>query len=225
MSDIHIIAGPPGIGKSTMGFDFIESGLDILNEDEIRFKYKDRGFVDYNEYSIHRVRDLIKGKLIRNEDFALELNLGFQHQYDYVLSAKSFNRDNTLNIVLFYTDALEFCQKRARIRHESGLHLVRPEIIDQMYHNTIPLLKNNFSKIDTLLFVDVGLDNTVTVVASYSREKNMFNVRSESTRWFNNDLKPFISQQLQLKLYSGSTIDTLNEEKSDTTDAERRRRR
>lgn len=73
MSQIYIIAGPPGIGKSTMGFDFIDKDLDILNEDEIRFKYKDRGFVDYNEYSIHRVRDLIKGKLIRNEDFALEL--------------------------------------------------------------------------------------------------------------------------------------------------------
>jgi predicted ABC-type ATPase len=34
MSAIYIIAGPPGIGKSTRGHEFIDMGLDILNEDE-----------------------------------------------------------------------------------------------------------------------------------------------------------------------------------------------
>jgi predicted ABC-type ATPase len=93
MSEIFIIAGPPGIGKSTMGSQYIPADLDLLNEDDMRLKYKEKGFVDYNEYSIHRVAELIKGKLIRNEDFALELNLGFQHQYDYVFSAKRFNTE------------------------------------------------------------------------------------------------------------------------------------
>jgi len=50
MSVIHIVAGPPGIGKSTKGFDYIDESLDILNEDEMRFRYKTKGFADYNEY-------------------------------------------------------------------------------------------------------------------------------------------------------------------------------
>jgi hypothetical protein len=66
MSVIHIIAGPPGIGKSTKGLEYIDEDLDILNEDEMRFRYRAKGFADYNEYSIYRVRDIIKRKLIRN---------------------------------------------------------------------------------------------------------------------------------------------------------------
>ena len=31
MSVINIIAGPPGIGKSSNGFDYIDDDLDILN--------------------------------------------------------------------------------------------------------------------------------------------------------------------------------------------------
>jgi predicted ABC-type ATPase len=60
MSALFIIAGPPGIGKSTSGDEFINPGLDILNEDEMRFRYKAKGYADYNEYSIHRVRDAIR---------------------------------------------------------------------------------------------------------------------------------------------------------------------
>jgi predicted ABC-type ATPase len=122
MSAIYIIAGPPGIGKSTRGHEFIDMGLDILNEDEMRFRYKATGYADYNEYSIQRVKDTIRQNLIRNQDFALELNLGFPHQYDYILSAKHFSHENTLNIILFFTDDVGLCLKRAKERHEQGLH-------------------------------------------------------------------------------------------------------
>jgi broad-specificity NMP kinase len=40
MSEIFIIAGPPGIGKSTMGSQYIPADLDLLNEDDMRLKYK-----------------------------------------------------------------------------------------------------------------------------------------------------------------------------------------
>jgi len=67
----------------------------------VRFKYKTQGYADYNEYSIHRVRETIRRNLIKNEDFALELNLGFAHQFEYTLSIKRFNYENKLNVVLF----------------------------------------------------------------------------------------------------------------------------
>ncbi|BAU52096.1 hypothetical protein [Mucilaginibacter gotjawali] len=151
MSAIQIIAGPPGIGKSTKGFEYIDEDLDILNEDEMRFKYKAKGFADYNEYSIYRVREIIRRKLIRNEDIALELNLGYPHQYEYALAAKKFNNENQLNVILFFTDSLQLCLDRAKIRYESGLHLVTPETITEMYNNTLPLLKTNFDAIDNLI--------------------------------------------------------------------------
>jgi broad-specificity NMP kinase len=39
MSQIFVIAGPPGVGKSTSGFEFVDADLEILNEDEMAFKY------------------------------------------------------------------------------------------------------------------------------------------------------------------------------------------
>ena len=194
MSTIHIIAGPPGIGKSTKGFDYIDESLDILNEDEMRFRYKAKGFADYNEYSIYRVREIIKRKLIRNEDFALELNLGYQHQYEYVLSAKKFGVDNKLNIILFFTDSLQLCLDRAKIRHQNGLHLVLPETITEMYNNTLPLLKDNFEFIDKLSLVNTTRQNDFFTVADYDKAANQCHIRNQSPDWFKNDLKPFLER-------------------------------
>ena len=196
MSVINIIAGPPGIGKSTNGFDYIDENLDILNEDEMRFRYKARGYADYNEYSIYRVRDIIRRKLIRNEDIALELNLGYPHQYEYALAAKKFSHENTLNVVLFFTDNLQLCIDRANIRYESGLHLVMPKTITEMYNNTIPLLKSNFEAIDNIVLIDATPQNDFFTVAKYSKVSKELNVRNQNPNWFKNDLRPFIEQYL-----------------------------
>jgi predicted ABC-type ATPase len=201
MSEIFIIAGPPGIGKSTRGADFVDPDLDILNEDDVKVKYKEKGFPDYNEYAMTRVRNIIRHKLIRNEDFALELNLGFAHQYEYALSAKKFSQENKLNIILFYTDSLQLCLDRARERHISGLHLVKPEIIQQMYVNTIPLLKENFSSIDQVILIDAGKNNKIATVAIYNKYLRRLNIHDGSPGWFKNDLKSFIENHLtELKI-------------------------
>jgi predicted ABC-type ATPase len=197
VSVINIIAGPPGIGKSTNGFDYIHEDLDILNEDEMRFRYKAKGFADYNEYSIYRVREIIRRKLIHNEDIALELNLGFPHQYDYALAAKKFNNENQLNVILFFTDSLQLCLDRADIRFESGLHLVKPEIITEMYNNTIPLLKANFGSIDNLRLIDATRQNDFLTVAEYNKDAKKLEPRGQNPDWFKNDLRPFIEQYFQ----------------------------
>ena len=199
MSVIQIIAGPPGIGKSTVGPDYVDPDLDILNEDDMRMRYKDKGYADYNEYSLYRVRDIIKQKLIKNKDFALELNLGFQHQYDYVISAKRFNEENRLEVILFYSDSLMLCLDRARERHESGLHLVLPEIVTEMYHNTITLLKNNFGKIDLATFIDADKDNNFVLIASYDGDAKALKMHDDKVNnWFQNDVRLFIEEQLSM---------------------------
>jgi predicted ABC-type ATPase len=197
MSAINIIAGPPGIGKSTNGFDYIDEELDILNEDEMRFKYKAKGYADYNEYSIYRVRDIIRRKLIRNEDIALELNLGYPHQYEYALAAKKFSNENLLNVILFFTDSLQLCIDRAKIRYENGLHLVTPETITEMYNNTIPLLKANFAAIDNLSLIDASRKNDFFTVAKYNKATKKLELGSQNPDWFKNDLKSFIEQHLR----------------------------
>jgi predicted ABC-type ATPase len=162
----------------------------------MRFKYKAKGFADYNEYSIYRVRDIIRRKLIRNEDIALELNLGYPHQYEYALAAKKFSNENRLNVILFFTDSLQLCLDRARIRHESGLHLVMPATITEMYKNTIPLLKANFNSIDNLNLVDANEENDFYTVAEYNKAAKKLELRGQNPDWFKNDLRPFIEEYL-----------------------------
>ncbi|MES2113162.1 MAG: hypothetical protein V4577_30710 [Bacteroidota bacterium] len=196
MADIYIIAGPPGIGKSTLGFRFIPPDMDILNEDEVRFKYKAQGYADYNEYSIHRVRETIRRNLIKNEDFALELNLGFAHQFEYTLSIKRFNYENKLNVVLFFTDDLQLCKDRAKERHESGRHLVEPETIETMYNNTLPLLKTNFDAVDHLILLNAKRPDELIPVAEYDKETGTLNIMDDSPLWFKDNLALFIKSYL-----------------------------
>lgn len=217
MSRIYIIAGPPGIGKSTTGDQYIDPELDILNEDEMRFKYKAKGYADYNEYSIHRVRDTIRQKLIRNEDFALELNLGYPHQYEYSRSIKRFNSENTLSVILFFTDSQQLCKDRAELRFKNGRHLVKPETIEQMYSNTLPLLKSNFDLIDHLVLVDTNPANEFNLVAMYNKEQKTFVVYDHSPAWFYADLYPYLQQQSGLTNFDHSNLRSFDQNDSDSS--------
>jgi predicted ABC-type ATPase len=191
-----VIAGPPGVGKSMNGEEFIDSEFDIINEDEMRFKYKEQGYPDYQQQAVFRVRDKVKKHILANEDFAYELNLGYQDQYDYIVSAKTFHWDNRLNVTLFFTDSLQLCLDRAKKRHENGLHLVPPGTVTKMYNNTIPLLKTNFAAIDNLRLINANKANQFSIVAKYSKENKELNIRDSSPDWFAKDLKPFIDQYI-----------------------------
>jgi len=119
LSRIFIIAGPPGIGKSTSGVDFIPENLTILDPDQIAQRYREQGFKDYKDIGNLRFNDLVKKELFAGSDFGIEINLGFQSHYDFVKSVKNFNpQRNTVKVVLFHTDDIDLCFQRARIRPE-----------------------------------------------------------------------------------------------------------
>jgi hypothetical protein len=67
MPIIHILAGPPGVGKSVNGFDFIPPGLKIIDQDDILLKYKAEGYTDCSQISAFKIDQLIKEKLLKDE--------------------------------------------------------------------------------------------------------------------------------------------------------------
>lgn len=123
----YIIPGPPGIGKSTSGADFIPNGISLLDADLIAHRYKEQGFVDYKDIENFRFQSVLRDYLVSGKDFAVELNLGFQSHYDLVKRLKNFDKENKIEVVLFHTNDLQLCLDRAKFRHENGLHLVPPE--------------------------------------------------------------------------------------------------
>jgi len=65
MSEINIIAGPPGVGKRTSGPDLIDPKLDIINGDEMRFKYRQQGYPYPARQAVFRVREMVKRRIFQ----------------------------------------------------------------------------------------------------------------------------------------------------------------
>ncbi|RRA98663.1 hypothetical protein [Larkinella rosea] len=153
---IYLIAGPPGIGKSTNAKEFIPVGIPIIDQDLAAYQYKKRGFTDYQDIASLTTNQKTREFLINKEDFALELNLGFPSHYAYLKSIAAFDWSNQINLLLFFTDDLNLCIDRAKIRHLSGGHEVKQEIIEEMYASTIPLFKENKSLFHGIRLLDVS---------------------------------------------------------------------
>jgi predicted ABC-type ATPase len=163
--NIYIIAGPPGIGKSSSSFDYVPDGIPIIDQDLAAYQYKKDGFQDYQQLATFGVNQTVKNHLFEKKDFVLELNLGFQSHYDYLKSIAYFNSDNQVHLILYFTNNIELCLLRAEIRHRNGGHLVTPEIIKEMYENTFPLFRENVTLFQTIKFLDVS-DTSIIEVTS-----------------------------------------------------------
>jgi predicted ABC-type ATPase len=192
LAQIFIIAGPPGIGKSSAGFYFIPEGLAVLDPDQIADRYKKQGFTDYKDIGNLKFNELVKKELFAGNSFAIELNLGYQSHYDFLKSLKNFNKDNSIEVILFYTDDIDLCIKRAEIRHQSGLHLVSTDTINEMYYNTKPLLKENFSMLSSLTAINVTAEDLPEVVLFYHVKDGQLNLPENAPDWLKNDLKVFL---------------------------------
>lgn len=167
---IYLIAGPPGIGKSTNASGLIPIGIRIIDQDLAGYQYKKQGFTDYQDLASVRSNQTIRNYLFAQQDFALELNLGFQSHYDYLKSIAYFDPANEVHLLLFFTDFLALCIDRAKVRHLNGGHEVKPEIIEEMYANTFPLFQKHKSLFHTIRLIDVG----DTTLVEYSQDsKNL----------------------------------------------------
>lgn len=82
--------------------------------------------------------------------------MGFQSHYDFLKSIIKFDSNNLIHLVLFHTGLIEMCIVRGHLRHKNGGHLVKENIIREMYENTIPLLKSNLKLFNTTTFIDVS---------------------------------------------------------------------
>lgn len=155
MARIYIIAGAPGIGKSTAGAYFVPKGIHILDADLMGQLHRKQGYPDYREMGEFRFQELLRKELLSGKDFAFELNLGFESHYDLLRSVRSFNPENEIHLVLFHTDSPELCVQRARIRYACGLHLVPEATVREMYANIMPLLQQNIRLFSGILALHV----------------------------------------------------------------------
>lgn len=169
MAKIHIIAGTPGIGKSTSGKFFLPPTIEILNHDNLQLYFKQKSAIDYEELSNLKANEFILRQLESNNDFGVELNLGFDNHYELLRFINKKHPHYEIEVVLFHTDNIQICIDRANLREKYGGHRVEIQIIEQMYKNMIFLLQNNANLIHQVRLIDVEVDRFRLV---YSKEKD-----------------------------------------------------
>ncbi|QIH33794.1 hypothetical protein [Sphingobacterium sp. DR205] len=179
MATIYIIAGPPNIGKSTFGPDFVPEGIKILDPDLIVQRYRELGI----RSGYKRFEKMLQHELSANRDFAIELNLGLRKHFDMLRMVKAFHSDNRIEILFFYTDHIDICLARAQARKDNQAHRSM-ETIEDLYIRALPLLKRNLDIFDTLKGVDVR-ENSIEpeIIFHYQQSSATIEVSKELPRW------------------------------------------
>ena len=62
--NIFIVAGPPGIGKSTSSYRFVPDGVPIIDQDLAAYQYRKESFFDYQTLASLSSNQKIKSYLI-----------------------------------------------------------------------------------------------------------------------------------------------------------------
>ena len=186
MAKVYIIAGPPGIGKSTSGRHFVPPFTQILNHDSLLLHYKYKEVIDYEELANLKANNFILEQLRGKIDFGIELNLGFDSHYELLRFIKREYAFYQIEVILFHTDNVEICFDRALLREKFGGHYVEPDIIQKMYENTLPLLKKNAQLIHGIQLIHVGSELIKMV---YSKEKDSIFSSETLPNWIN-ELSP-----------------------------------
>ena len=109
MAKIYIIAGTPGIGKSTSGKFFLPPTIEILNHDNLQLYFKQKSVINYEELSNLKANEFILKQLELNNDFGVELNLGLDNHYELLRFIKNKYAHYQIEIVLFHTDNIQIC--------------------------------------------------------------------------------------------------------------------
>ena len=153
MPELHIVAGPNGVGKTTAFATIVPEGLEYVNADMIAKTIKEKaGGLNTQDIANQEAAKIFYEKVARKESFAIETNL-----YD-VETYKSFQGLQGLgyNIFIYFlaVDDVSICINRVDLRVRQGGHSVNPDIIRQRYTTGLALLKHYKDFPDVLMLLD-----------------------------------------------------------------------
>lgn len=151
--ELHVVAGPNGIGKTTSFIDVIPQGLDYLNADLIAKTIKQQaGGLNAQDIANGEATKLFFEKVAKNESFAIETNL---YDVDTYRSFQGLQRlGYKIYIYFLSTDDVNLCIDRVKLRVSQGGHNINPDIIRQRYTTGLALLKHYKNFPDVLLLLD-----------------------------------------------------------------------
>ena len=147
------MAGPNGVGKTTIFKNLVPQGLDYINADLIAktIKEKAKG-LNTQDIANREAAKIFHDKASNQESFAIETNLFDVETYKSfeALQAKGYQ----IFIYFLAVDDVEICVNRVKLRVSQGGHNVNPDVIRQRYTSGLALLKHYKHFPDVLLMID-----------------------------------------------------------------------
>lgn len=137
---IYVLAGPNGIGKTTVNPFFIPKGVPYINADDIARQLKERlGDISVQELANAQALEQMNEFIAINADFAIETNLADQETWLFLKGLKASGY--SIHLDFFCVSDVETCVNRVFNRVFQGGHFVQPEIVRLRYEAALRLLK------------------------------------------------------------------------------------
>ena len=150
----YVVAGPNGVGRSTAAFQYLPSGVELINSDDIarqfRLEQTHQEVIQRltNDESLRRIQQHLR----KREAFAVETNLHEEETWHYFLAMQRAGYE--FRLVFLCTSGLATLNNRVINRHFQGGHFVREDVIRGRYEAGLILLNHFFNEPDTLTLID-----------------------------------------------------------------------
>lgn len=152
----YVVAGPNGVGKSTAAFQYLPSGIELINSDDIARQIR---LEQSHQEVVQRMTEeesqrRIKGHLASRASFAVETNLHEVATWQYFLAIREAGY--VFRLLFFCTSSLITLNNRVRNRQLQGGHFVREDIVRGRYVAGLSLLNHFFNEPDIVTLFDAS---------------------------------------------------------------------
>ncbi|MEW6089117.1 MAG: zeta toxin family protein [bacterium] len=188
MKEIHIIAGPNGSGKTTVGVELIKGyGLPFLNADDIAYELSENGSVEKVRIKAGKIfLKEIKKYAGEGKSFAIETTLAGKYITRVIELLKKSGYKIILNYI--FVDNPEIAINRIKIRVRKGGHFISNEDVIRRFSRSKKNFWNIYKKTaDNWSLFYNGEDKFIQVATGEGENYKI--VDDESFDLFKEDLK------------------------------------
>jgi predicted ABC-type ATPase len=144
---IYVLAGPNGVGKTTLNPFFIPNGVPYINADDIARQLRER-LGDTNAQALERMNEFIA----KRESLSIETNLADKETWLFLIGVQGL--DYTFHLNFFGVSDIDICINRVFNRVPQGGHFVQPDIVRMRYEAGLKLLKHYKNVPNRLILTD-----------------------------------------------------------------------
>ncbi len=179
---IHVLAGPNGVGKTTLNYFAIPDGVTYINADDIARQLRERmGNINLQEIANAQAIEQMNKFIERKESFAIETNLADLETWKFLMGVQKLGY--YLQLYFFCVDDIAICNNRITYRVLQGGHFVNPQTVKMRYDAGLKLLKQFKNIPNNLILID---NSTESIKCSELQQGNLVFQKDDLPNWIKN---------------------------------------